>query len=167
MSPDEICRQLGESKVKGIFNELTTEAMKKVLREAKIPTNRLATHTSTKKRNDDWANRVWRTVAEKPAATTAATLLFEWLTRTRRPMLAELLNGLEVPNDDGLTDADFMQTSPPEKLVEVAKVLLGKHDKREVAAYLLFLDASNKSEIFKDLGLDKILAEGASAAGAA
>lgn len=167
MSPDEICRQLGESKVKGIFNELTTEAMKKVLREAKIPTNRLATHTSTKKRNDDWANRVWRTVAEKPAATTAATLLFEWLTRTRRPMLAELLNGLEVPNDDGLTDADFMQTSPPEKLVEVAKVLLTKHDKREVAAYLLFLDASNKSEIFKDLGLDKILAEGASAAGAA
>jgi hypothetical protein len=167
MSPDEICRQLGESKVKGIFSELTTEAMKKVLREAKIPTNRLATHTSTKKRNDDWANRVWRTVAEKPAATTAAALLFEWLTRTRRPMLAEFLNGLEVPNEDGLTDADFMQTTPPEKLVEVAKRLLDKHDKREVAAYLLFLDASNKSEIFKDLALDKILADGASAAGAA
>jgi hypothetical protein len=167
MSPDEICRQLGESKVKGIFTELTTEAMKKVLREAKLPTNRLATHTSTKKRNDDWANKIWRTVADKPAATTAATLLFEWLTRTRRPMLAEFLNGLEVANEDGLTDADFMQTTPPEKLVEVAKALLTKHDKREVAAYLLFLDASNKSEIFKDLDLEKILGEGASAAPAA
>src|SRR5438094_4601983 len=103
MSPEEICRKLGEKKTKAIFGELTSEAMKKVLREAKIPTNRLASHTSTKKRNDDWSNRLWRAVSEKPLATTAATLLFEWLTRTRRPMLAEFLNSLEVANEDGLT----------------------------------------------------------------
>lgn len=163
MAPEEICRRLGEQKTKGIFLELTAEAMKKVLREAKIPTNRLTSHTSTRKRNEDWANRVWRTVADKPAATTAATLLFEWLTRTRRPMLAAFLNALQVPNEDGLTDADFMQTTEPEKLVEAGKALFEKHDKAEVAAYLLFLDASNKSEIFAPLELEKYLTTPAAA----
>jgi hypothetical protein len=157
MAPEEICRKLGEPKTKAIFLELTAEAMKKVLREAKIPTNRLASHTSTRKRNDDWASRVWRTVANTPAATTAATLLFEWLTRTRRPMLAQFLTAIEVPHEDGLTDADFMQTSAPEKLLEAGKDLLTKHDKAEVAAYLLFLDASNKSETFAPLELEKYL----------
>lgn len=157
MAPEEICRRLGEQKTKSIFLELTTDAMKKVLREAKIPTNRLASHTSTRKRNDDWAARVWRTVANTAAPTTAATLLFEWLTRTRRPMLAQFLGALDVPHEDGLTDADFMQTSAPEKLVEAGKQLFEKHDKPEVAAYLLFLDASNKSEIFGPLELEKYL----------
>jgi hypothetical protein len=155
MSPEEICRKLGETKTKAIFAELTSDAMKKVLREAKIPTNRLASHTSTKKRNEDWGNRLWRQVSDKPAATTAATLLFEWLTRSRRPMLAQFLTALDVKHEDGLTDADFMQTAEPEKLVEVGKKLLESHDKSEVAAYLLFLDASNKSEIFKPLELEK------------
>jgi hypothetical protein len=50
-----------------------------------------------------------------------------------------------------------MQQSPPEKLVEVGKRLLETHDKKEVAAYLLFLDASNKSEIFGPLDLEKVL----------
>jgi hypothetical protein len=163
MSPEEICRRLGEQKTKSIFLELTAEAMKKVLREAKIPTNRLASHTSTRKRNDDWSNRIWRTVADKPAATTAATLLFEWLTRTRRPMLAEFLSALDVPHEDGLTDADFMQTSAPEKLLEAGKKLFEKHDKAEVAAYLLFLDASNKSETFAPLELEKYLTTPAAA----
>jgi hypothetical protein len=157
MAPEDICRRLGEQRTKNIFLELTAEAMKKVLREAKIPTTRLASHTSTRKRNDDWANRVWRSVANTPAATTAATLLFEWLTRFRRPMLADFLTALEVPHEDGLTDADFMQSSPPEKLVEAGKLLLDKRDKAEVAAYLLFLDASNKSEIFAPLELEKYL----------
>jgi hypothetical protein len=158
MSPEEICRRLGEKKTKEIFFALTAEAMKKVVKEAKIPTNRLASHTSTRKRNEDWANRVWRGIAEKPLTTTAATLLFEWLTRTRRPMLKEFLNALEVPNEDGLTDADFMQTASPEKLCEVGKKLLeSSHDKREVAAYLLFLDASNQSEHFNALELEKVL----------
>lgn len=157
MSPEEICRRLGEAKTKQIFTELTSEAMKKVLREAKIPTNRLASHTSTRKRNEDWANRLWRIVSEKPVATTAATLLFEWLTRARRPMLAAFLTGLGVQHDDGLTDADFMQTAKPEELVAQGKKLLETNDKPEVAAYLLFLDASNKSDIFAPLELERYL----------
>ena len=37
MSPEEICRHLGEQKFKTIFLELTADSMKKVLREAKLP----------------------------------------------------------------------------------------------------------------------------------
>ena len=164
MSPEEICRNLGEPKIKSIFHELTTEAMKKVLKEAKIPTARLASHTSTKKRNDDWSSRVWRLLNDpaRPAATTAATLIFEWLTRGRRPMLAEFLTALDVAHQGGLTDADFMQTCTPEKLVEAGKALLATHNRQEVAAYLLFLDASNKSETFAGLDLAKLLAADAS-----
>jgi hypothetical protein len=165
MSPEEICRHLGEKKTKAIFAELTTDAMKKVMTEAKLSTKRLASHTSTRKRNEDWAQSLWRNIAEKPATTAAATLLFEWLTRMRRKMLAEFLTGIEVEHDDGLTDADFMQAAPPEKMVEVGKKLLESHDRQEVAAYLLFLDASNKSEVFAPLELDRVL--GASAAAAA
>ncbi len=157
MSPEEICRRLGEAKVKAMFLDLTTDGMKKVLREAKMPLTRLASHTSTRRRNEDWAAKLWRGVAEKPLTAAAATLLFEWLTRTRRPMLAEFLTGIEVQHEGGLTDADFMTTTPPEKLQEVGKKLLDHFDKAEVAAYLLFLDASNKSEVFAALSLDQHL----------
>ena len=34
MSPEDICRKLGEKKTKTIFQELTSDGMKKVLREA-------------------------------------------------------------------------------------------------------------------------------------
>src|SRR6185312_13890115 len=108
MAPEEICRRLGEQKTKSIFLELTAEAMKKVLREAKIPTNRLASHTSTRKRNDDWANRVWRSVASTAAATTAATLLFEWLTRTRRPMLGSFLTRSEEHTSELQSRSDLV-----------------------------------------------------------
>jgi hypothetical protein len=161
MTPVAICRGLGEAKVKSIFLELTAEAMKKVMREGKLPTVRMASHTTTRKRNDDWANKVWRTITDKPEAAAtplAATLVFEWLSRARRPMLAEFLTGLGVQHDHGLTDADFMQSSAPELLVGTGKKLLEHHDRREVAAYLLFLDASNKSEVFAPLELEQLLA---------
>lgn len=165
MDPCELSRRLGEPKIKAIFLELTSDAMKKVLREGKLPTTRLASHTTTRKRNEDWANKVWHAAADKGSVTLAATLIFEWLTRARRPMLATFLDGLGVQHDHGLTDADFMTGTPPEKLVESAKKLLALYDKQEVAAYLLFLDASNKSEIFKALELDRYL-EAAPAASA-
>lgn len=157
MDPVEICRRVGEAKTKAIFHELTTEGMKKILREARLPTTRLPSHTTTRKRNEDWASRVWRTVADKAQVGVAATLLFEWLTRSRRPMLAEFLTAVEVQHDHGLTDADFMTSVPPEKLQEAARKLLEHHERSEVAAYLLFLDASNKSEIFAPLGLEPLL----------
>ena len=158
MDPVEICRRMGEAKTKASFLELTTDGMKKILREAKLPTSRLASHTTTKKRNDDWANRLWRLITERSQVSAAATFLFEWLTRMRRPMLAEFLTALSVQHDNGLTDADFMTAAPPEKLIEAGKKLLEHHNPQDVAAYLLFLDASNKSEIFAPLKLDTVIA---------
>jgi hypothetical protein len=157
MVPEEICRRLGEETIKSIFHGFTSEVMKKILREAKVPTSRLASHTSTRKRNEDWAARLWRAISERSESTAAATLLFEWLTRSRRPMLGEFLSSLDVPHENGLTDADFMQSAPPEKLCEAGQKLLQHHDHTEVAAYLLFLDASNKSELFAPLELEKHL----------
>jgi hypothetical protein len=153
MSPEEICRQLGEDKTRAMFFELTSDGMKKVLRESKIPTTRMASHTSTRRRNEDWAAKLWRAITERASTASAAALLFEWLTRARRPMLAEFLTGIDVQHEGGLTDADFMSAAPPEKLRDVGKKLLDHYDRREVAAYLLFLDASNKSEVFAELAL--------------
>lgn len=155
MGPDEICRRLGEVKTKAIFHELTSEGMKKVMKEAKLSTTRLASHTSTKKRNADWAAMLWRALGEGPLEGAAAMLLFEWLSRTRRPMLSEFLSGIGVEHQNGLTDADFMKAAPPEKMLAVAQALLEHFDRREAAAYLLFLDATNKSEIFLPLELER------------
>ena len=157
MDPVEICRKMGEAKTRAVFLELTTDGMKKILREAKLPTTRLASHSSTKKRNDDWAGKLWRLITERSGVGAAATLLFEWLTRARRPMLAEFLTSLSVQHDNGLTDADFMTAAPPDKLIEAGKKLLERHNPQEVAAYLLFLDASNKSEIFAPLKLETLI----------
>ena len=157
MDPVEICRRLGEAKTRAIFLELTAEAMKKILRDAKLPTTRLPSHTTTRKRNEDWANKIWRHIADKAQVTLAASVLFEWLTRSRRAMLADFLTAVGVEHDHGLTDADFMTQTPAEKLVEAGRGLLGKFDRQEVAAYLLFLDASNKSETFAALDLGPLL----------
>ena len=81
----------------------------------------LSRHTSTKRRNDDWAATLWRAVAGKQLTNAAATLIFEWLTKARRPMLAQFLTALEVAHEGGLTDADFMQSAAPEKLLEQGK----------------------------------------------
>ncbi len=134
MAPEEICRKLGESKTKAIFAELKADGMKKVLRETGMSTARSSASASTKRRNEEWANRVWRTVNDAAGTALAATLLFEWLTRTRRPMLAEFLTAIDVKHDGGLTDADFMQTTAPDKLLSVGKDLLQKHDNQEAAA---------------------------------
>jgi len=160
MDPVEICRQLGEDKSRAMFLELTADSMKKLLREAKLPTTRLPSHTTTRKRNEDWSHRVWRQVADKASVTVAASLLFEWLTKARRAMLAEFLTAIDVKHDGGLTDADFMTATPPEKLCDSGRALLQHHDHRDVAAYLLFLDASNKSEVFAPLELAPMLAPG-------
>ena len=59
MAPDEICRRLGEAWFRESFHDLTTAEMKQALSEAKIAAVRLPGHTSTRKRNEDWARRLW------------------------------------------------------------------------------------------------------------
>ncbi len=159
MTPDEIVSRLGEAKFKEMFHAINAAAMKKVLTEAGIPAVRMPSHTSTRKRNEDWANRLWKALG--PGKSQAWSLfLFEWLTQTRNEMLATFLDSLGVPHQRGLTDADFLNEANEEKLLAVATQLLenGKYDRREAAAYLLFLDASNNnSQKFAPLNLEQFL----------
>lgn len=153
MLPDEICRRLGEPKVRSVFLELTAEAMKKVLKGGEIPSKSQA--ISPRKRNEEWGAKVWRAIDERrpKSDAAAAILMYEWLTRHRRPMLAAFLDALGVAHQDGLTDADIMTHAPPEKTRECGKALFDRFDHAEVAAYLLFLDAQSKSETFAELEL--------------
>lgn len=157
MLPDEICRNMGESKVRAIFGELTADGMRKVLKSGDIATR--SQSISTRKRNEEWGARVWRSIGEKRPRgdAAAAVMIYEWLTRHRRPMLASFLDDLGVAHDDGLTDAEIMSAAPPEKTREAGKKLLGRFDRAEVAAYLLFLDAQSKTEVFKELDLVPML----------
>src|SRR3954466_14154232 len=106
MAPDEICRRLGEAWFKETFHELSTAQMKEALGEAKIPAVRLPGHTSTRKRNDDWARRLWRGMP-LPSNKVGGGMLYVWLTRDKGEMMGAFLDALEVKHTNGLTDEDF------------------------------------------------------------
>jgi hypothetical protein len=157
IAPHEICRRLGEAKFKDMFLSMNANAMKQSMAEAGLPATR-GVQSSTRKRNEDWAKRLWQSVQSvKPAP--CRLFLFEWLRQTRGKMLALFLDTLGVPHQGGLTDADFMKDLPEEKLLAAANLLLGhpEFDARDVAAYLLFLDQSNETEKFKTLNLEQKL----------
>ena len=62
LAPHEICKRLGEAKFKEIFLSLNSAAMKASLMEVGLAATRQADQTSLKKRNEDWAKRLWSTV---------------------------------------------------------------------------------------------------------
>jgi len=61
---------------------------------------------------------------------------------TRRPMLAEALDFLEVEHDEGLTDADldFIQELPAERGKHLKDLLCRNHEAEDVELYLAFMD---------------------------
>ena len=158
LAPHEICKRLGEAKFKEIFLSLNSAAMKASLMEVGLAATRQADQTSLKKRNEDWAKRLWSTVvAGKPSC---KVMMFEWLRQTKSDFLIAFLDAIDVPHQKGLTDADFMKDAPEDKLLAAGKLLLAhpSFDHREVAAYLLFLDFSNETNKFSSLDLEQKLA---------
>ena len=159
MVPSEVCRLLGEAKFKEMFLSVNAAAMKLSLNEANLSSVRLPNQTSTRKRNEDWAKRLWNSVgADKPSP--CKVFLFEWLRQKKTPMLAAFLDSISVPHQGGLTDADFMKDTPDDKLLGAARMLLAHpdFDRKDVAIYLLFLDHSNETDRFASLQLDKSFA---------
>lgn len=61
---------------------------------------------------------------------------------TRRPLLAEALDFLEVAHEDGLTGEDltFMKDLPAEKAGRLRDILCRNHETRDVDLYLGFMD---------------------------
>ncbi len=154
MAPDEICRRLGEARTKEMFHSLNSASMKKVLGQCGIPAVRLPSHSSTKKRNEDWANRLWKAMTSaKPQF--CSVFLFEWLSATRSDMLSCFLDALGVKHQRGLTDSDFLNEAGDEKVMQSASALLNdeRFNRQEVALYLLFLDLTNSSDKFAPLEL--------------
>lgn len=158
MSPHDICRRLGEVRVKEMFMSLNAAAMKQSLMESRLAAVRSASQVSTRKRNEEWARRFWQSVNGEPPAP-CKLFLFEWLRQTKSELLSTFLDAIAVPHQRGLTDADFMKDVPSDKLLEAARALLAHptFDHRDVAAYLLFLDYTNETERFAPLDLDKQL----------
>ena len=158
IAPHEICRRLGETKFKEMFLSVNAAAMKASLAEVGLSAVRLPMHHSLRKRNEDWARRLWQSL-QSPRPGGCKLLLFEWLRQTKSPMLAAFLDAAGVPHQKGLTDADFMKDVPEEKLLAAATQLLAHpdFDRRDVAIYLLFLDYSNETEKFATLNLAQSL----------
>lgn len=61
---------------------------------------------------------------------------------TRRPMLAEALDFLEVPHDEGLTDEDldFVAELPAERGRHLRDLLVRNHAEADVDLYIAFMD---------------------------
>lgn len=154
LAPHEICKRLGEPKFKEMFLSLSSAAMKASLMEIGLTATRQAHQTSLKKRNEEWAKRLWSSVlAGKPGC---KVMMFEWLRQTKSELLTAFLDAVGVEHQKGLTDADFMKDVPEDKLVAAGKLMLAHptFDHREVAAYLLFLDFSNETSKFASLELE-------------
>lgn len=61
---------------------------------------------------------------------------------TRRPLLAEALDFLEVEHDEGLTDAelDFIQELAPERGTHLRDLLCRSHAEADVDLYMAFMN---------------------------
>lgn len=158
IAPEEICRRLGEPRFSEMFFCLSAAQMKEILGMAKISTTRQLSHTSIKKRNEDWGRKLFRALptGNDPIA---FTLLYQWLSTKRNEMLGAFLDLIGVTHKNGLTDENFWETLSDEKAQQAGKALLedGKFQKDEVAAYLLFLDMHHKTTKLSALDLPKYL----------
>ncbi|MCS6912886.1 MAG: hypothetical protein RMK29_05250 [Myxococcales bacterium] len=158
MAPDEICRRLGEAWFREHFQQLTTAQMKEGLSDAKIPTVRAPGQMSTRKRNEEWARRMWRSLPT-PTNKIGGYVLYQWLSRHRNEMMGAFLDALGVAHNAGLTEEDFWPRVDDEKLLAAARALLdsGRFDRKEVAAYLLFLEAQHQTDRLAPLRLAELL----------
>jgi hypothetical protein len=61
---------------------------------------------------------------------------------TRRPMLADALDHLQVAHDNGLTDQDlsFLEELPVERRAALRKLLESKYERADVDLYLSFMN---------------------------
>ncbi len=159
LAPFREIESVSQNSKEGVKNERTKRWFEKQHSRNNLSSVRLPNQTSTRKRNEDWAKRLWNSVAsDRPSA--CKVFLFEWLRQKKTPMLAAFLDSIEVPHQGGLTDADFMKDTSDDKLLGAAKMLLAHpdFDRKDVAIYLLFLDHSNETDRFASLQLDKAFA---------
>lgn len=72
----------------------------------------------------------------------AATLLRGWLVKTQSAMLADFLDTLGIPHQQGVVE-EFPATVPDDKLQAAVETLLAKYPREKVALYLNAIQATS------------------------
>lgn len=147
MHPLQICKKLGNSRILAICDELNSNQLKTTLRKGGINPKSSARVVSQKAKRKLWSERVQKGV-EQENAELAQSLLYEWLLYHRRPLLVEYLDRVGVKHQGGETEDTFTKTVPAPLLREAALAIARTRDPKEVAAYVLFLDHHQESDVF-------------------
>lgn len=155
MNPLEICKRLGPKRIDGIIGELNSNQLKTTLRHGDLTVKVPSRIVSQKARRRLWGERIQAAMANENELI-ADSLLYEWLLYHRRPMLMEYLDAIGVKHQGGETEETFTKTVPAETLVKAAEELARRRDAAEVAAYVLYLDHHQESNVFS--AVESILA---------
>ena len=155
MHPLDICKRLGSDKITAICGELNSNQLKNTLRKGGLNTKVPSRMVSQRKRRTLWSERVHKSL-EQQNDEVAESLLYEWLLHHRRELLMDYLDRIGVKHQGGETEDTFTRTVPPETLRETALAVARTREPSEVAAYVLFLDYHQESDVFSHS--DEILA---------
>ena len=147
MQPIDICSRLGTERIKTICQELNSNQLKTTLRRGDLNTKVPSRVVSQKARRKIWAERVV-TSLDRDNEEVANNLLYEWLLNHRRKMLIEYLDRIGVKHQGGETEETFTKTVPADDLLKAARELASVYPPQEVAAYVLFLDHHQESDVY-------------------
>ena len=147
MQPYEIVSHFSEKKLAEIFSELNSGQFKAVLRDGGLSTKVPPSCVLQKARKRIWTKRIKDGLAAEKQEL-ASALLYHWLLFHRRKMLIDYLDGLEVKHMRGETEETFTKTVPQDRLLAEAEKLMARYDAQDVAAYVLFLDYHQDSDVF-------------------
>jgi hypothetical protein len=147
MRPIDICQRLGADRITAICEELNSNQLKTTLRKGALNIKVPSRVVSQRARRKLWAGRVVASL-EKDNEEVADSLLYEWLLNHRRKMLITYLDAIGVKHQGGETEETFTRTVPPEDLLQAARDLVATHPPFEVAAYVLYLDHHQESDVY-------------------
>jgi len=165
MRPIDICARLGEARITTICEQLNSNQLKTTLRKGNLNIKVPSRMVSQKARRRVWAGRVVTSLA-KDNEEVADNLLYEWLLHHRRKMLIEYLDAIGVTHQGGETEETFTKTIPVDQLLSAARNLAAMHPAHEVAAYVLYLDHHQESDVYTSAPDIVALLRPATAAGA-
>lgn len=147
MRPIDICARLGAARITTICEQLNSNQLKTTLRKGNLNIKVPSRMVSQKARRKLWAERVVTSLG-KDNEEVADNLLYEWLLHHRRKMLIEYLDAIGVTHQGGETEETFTKTVPVDQLLQAARNLAAMHPAHEVAAYVLYLDHHQESDVF-------------------
>lgn len=159
MKPIEICTHLGSEKIDACYAELSAQEIRAILKAGGTSASTPSTAFTQAARRKVWRKRFDAEMG-KENHQVALALLLEWIMRHHRYLLVDYLDALEVPHENGETEENFTETKSDEELLTAYRGLKSKHDKANVAAYLLTMGLMQQTEVYdrctevlEDLGM--------------